>query len=168
MIRKKKRYARPKKAYEKVRISEENLLLKKYALKNKKEIWRADAKINYYRSRARHLAKTPIEEQQLLFNKLKALGIKVDSIADVLALKIENLLERRLPTIVAKKGLALTLKQARQMVVHKNILINGNVVNTPSYIVNVSEENAITSKVVLNKPANKEKKGTPVTEEPKE
>ena len=151
MIRKKKLYARPKRLYEKVRILEENKLMANYALKNKKEIWKTDAKINYYRSRAKELAKKPLEEQKVLFDRLTALGIKVNSIADILALKIENLLERRLPTIVAKKGFAKTLKQARQMVSHKNILINENVVNTPSYIVPVSEENLIT----LRKPNKK-------------
>src|SRR3989344_3122733 len=116
MIRKKKRYARPKRLYEKVRILEENKIMAIYALKNKTEIWKADAKINYYRSRAKELAKKSFEEQKVLFDRLTALGIKVSSIADVLALKIENLLERRLPTIVVKKGLAKTSKQARQMV----------------------------------------------------
>ncbi|MEK6850132.1 MAG: 30S ribosomal protein S4 [Nanoarchaeota archaeon] len=152
MIRKKKLYARPKRLYEKVRILEENKLMANYALKNKKEIWKADAKINYYRSRAKELAKKSLEEQKVLFDRLTALGIKVNSIADILALKIENLLERRLPTIIVKKGIAKTAKQARQMVSHKNILINGNVVNTPGYIVPVSEENLITLRKFNKKP----------------
>lgn len=148
MIRKKKLFVRPKKAYEKTRILEENKLIVKYGLKNKREIWKALAKINYYRSRAKALAKSPTEEQKVLFGKLSALGIKVDSISDVLALKIENLLERRLPTIIAKKGISRTPKQARQMVTHKNILINGKVVNSPSYIVPLSEEKSIALKKV--------------------
>ena len=153
MIRKKKRYLRPKKAYEKARIGEENKIMKRYALKNKREIWKVLAKINYYRSRAKALAKSPTGEQKILFSKLNARGIKVDSIADVLALKIENLLERRLPTIIVKKGLAKTTKQARQMVVHKNILIDGKVVNTPSYIMKVVEEDSISIKKKNAKPA---------------
>src|SRR3989344_7109141 len=143
MIRKKNLYVRPKKAYEKSRILEENALVQKYALKNKREIWKSLAKINYYRSRAKELAKSSMEEQKILFDKLNALGIKTNSISDVFALKIENLLERRLPTIIAKRALAKTPQQARQMVVHKNILIDGKVVNTPSYIVKVTEENSI-------------------------
>ena len=153
MIRKKKMFVRPKKAYEASRIKEENSILNKYGLKNKREIWKSLAKINYYRSRAKAIAKSPAEEQKVLFNKLSALGIKVDSISDVLALKIENLLERRLPTIVAKKELAVTPRQARQMVTHKNILIDGRVVNSPSYIVPVSEENLISVKKSAKKPA---------------
>jgi small subunit ribosomal protein S4 len=146
MIRKKKRYSRPKKAFEIARIKEENALLKKYALKNKLEVWKTIAKVSYFRHRAKALAKSPLEEQQVLFNKLKALGLKTDTIADVLALKIENLLERRLPTIVFKKGIAKTTKEARQMVVHKRILINNRVNNTPSYLVSLAEEDSIALK----------------------
>lgn len=158
MIRKKKLYTRPKKLYEKVRISEENALMEKYGLKNKREIWKTSAKIDYYRSRAKDLAKLPIEEQKVLFNKLNGLGIKVNSIADVLALQIENLLERRLPSIIAAKGLLKTPQQARQMIVHKNVMIDNKIVNTPSYIVPVNEENLISIKI-------KQKKAKPVAEQ---
>lgn len=152
MIRKKKLFVRPKKAYESLRIKEENIILKKYGLKSKREIWKSLAKINYYRSRAKALAKSSLEEQKVLFSKLTALGIKVDSISDVLALKIENILERRITTIITKKEMAKTPQQARQMVVHKNILIDGKVVNSPSYIVPISEENLISLRVKNKKP----------------
>ena len=151
MIRKKKLYVKPKKMYEKTRILEENILMQRYGLKNKREIWKILAKINYYRSRAKELARSSLEEQKVLFDKLNAVGIKVNSIADILALKIDNLLERRFTTVIVKKGLAKTTQQARQMVVHKNILIDGKVVNTPSYIVKVSEENLISVRVRVKK-----------------
>jgi small subunit ribosomal protein S4 len=156
MIRKKKRYSRPKKAFEKTRIAEENALLKRYALKNKLEVWKTIARVNYFRKRAMALAKLPIEEQQVLFSKLKALGLKTDSTADVLALKIEDLLERRLPTVVFKKGIAKTSKEARQMVVHKRILIDNKVTDSPSYLVSIEEENKISLK----------KKAKPAKQEP--
>ena len=63
MIRKRKMFARPKKAYEKTRITEENVLVEKYGLKNKREIWKTIAKIKYYRQRAKDLAKKTDEEQ---------------------------------------------------------------------------------------------------------
>lgn len=143
MIRKRKLYQRPRKAHEKVRVAEENKLMEKYGLKNKIEIWKSIAKLKYFRDRAKDLAKRPLDEQEVLFNKLKLMGLKTDTIADVLALKIEDILERRLPTIVFKKGIATTAKQARQMVSHKRIMISGNVVNIPSYLVPVSEEDKI-------------------------
>ena len=55
MIRKKKRYSRPKKAYEISRIKEENALLKRYALKNKLEVWKNIAQVDYFRRRAKYL-----------------------------------------------------------------------------------------------------------------
>ncbi len=146
MKRKKKKYLKPKKAFELTRIKEENALVKKYGLKNKREIWKTLAKMNYYRGRAKALAKLPLEEQEVLFNKLKALGLKTDTTADVLDLKVENLLERRLPTIVAKKKLTTTVKHARQLVTHKKILVDGKIVNSPSYLVPVSKEDSISIK----------------------
>ena len=106
MIRKKKRYSRPKKAYEISRIKEENALLKRYALKNKLEVWKNIAQVDYFRRRAKSLAKSSLEEQNILFNKLKALGLNTNAISDVLALKIEDLLDRKLPTVIFKKGIA--------------------------------------------------------------
>jgi small subunit ribosomal protein S4 len=152
MIKKKKSYSKPKKSFESSRIKEENALATRYGLKNKREIWKTLAKIDYYRNRAKELAKSTREEQEVLFNKLKAIGLDTNTIADILDLKVENLLERRLPTIVAKKGLATTPKQARQMVVHKKILIKGRAIDSPSYIVQVSEENLITVKQKIKKP----------------
>jgi len=152
MIRKKKRFSRPKKAFEKVRIAEENTLLKKYALKNKREVWKTKARVDYFRRRAKALAKSSPEEQNILFGKLKALSLKTDSIADVLALKIEDLFERRLPTVIFKKKLAATPKQARQMVVHKKVLIDNKIVDSPSYLVSLSEENLISLRQKKAKP----------------
>ena len=146
MIRKKNLYVKPRKMYQKERIQEENVLLKKYGLKSKKEVWKTLAKVNYYRHRARELAKRPLDEQEVLFTKLKAIGLKVNNIADVLNLKIEDLLQRRLPTIVFERKFAPTVKTARQMVVHKRVMINGKIVNTPGYLVEVSEENSINVK----------------------
>lgn len=143
MIRKKKLYSRPMKPFESSRILEENELVKKYGLKNKKEVWRALAKINYFRKRAMALARGKDEEQIIFLNKLKGIGLKVDSTADVLGLKVEDLLRRRLPSIVAEKKIANTVKHARQMVVHKKILVDKNIVSSPSYIVPVSLEGEI-------------------------
>jgi len=152
MKRKKKSYQRPKKPFEKSRIDEENVYKERYGLKNKREIWKTLAKIDYFRGRAKTLAKSTLEEQEVLINKLKALGLPTNSIVDVLGLKVEDLLKRRLPTIVADKKLATTVKGARQMVTHKRILVDGKVVNAPSYIVPVALEDTISIKVKKLKP----------------
>ncbi len=146
MIRKKKLYARPTKPFEKSRIEEENVLVKKYGLKNKREVWKALAKVNYFRKRAMALAKVSIEEQEVFFNKLRNIGLKVNSMTDALAINIEDLLKRRLPSIIVEKKLTNSIKQARQFVVHKHIIVGDKIVNSPSYIVSISEENKINMK----------------------
>ncbi|HVY01366.1 MAG TPA: 30S ribosomal protein S4 [Candidatus Nanoarchaeia archaeon] len=157
MIRKGKQFSRPKKAYEKTRIEEENVLVEKYGLKNKREIWKTLAAVNYYRTRGKELAKASSEEQEVLFNKLRALGLDIKNTTDVLALQVEDILKRRLPSMVASKKLAQTPQQARQMVVHKKVRIDGRVVNVPSYLVPVSEENKIVVEKATAKAPKQEK-----------
>lgn len=164
MKRKNKSYVKPLKSFEAGRIKDENELKKKYALKNKREIWKTQARIDYYRGRAKALANHPAKEQKVLFNKLNGLGLKVEAIADILDLKVEDLLKRRLPTIVAQKKLADTVKQARQMVTHKRIKVDGKVVSAPSYLVPVSEENKIEIKKKVRKPKPAPQEEVPATE----
>jgi small subunit ribosomal protein S4 len=55
----------------------------------------------------------------------------------------ENLiimLERRLDNVIKRIGFAGSHAQARQLVLHGHVLINGKKVNVPSYLVSVSEE----------------------------
>src|SRR3989344_3064710 len=152
MIRKKKLYLRPKKPFQLTRIKEEDALVKRYALKNKREIWKTIAKVTYFRHRAKELSKMPIEEQEVLFNKLKAIGLNTNTIADVLDLKVENLLDRRLTSVLAQKKIANTVRHARQLVTHKKVLIDGKAVSSPSYLVKVAEENKIKIKNKVRKP----------------
>ena len=62
---------------------------------------------------------------------------------DVLNLEINNLLDRRLQTIVQRKFTFKTPYQARQAIVHGHITIGDRVITVPSYIVNVKEESGI-------------------------
>ena len=49
------------------------------------------------------------------------------------------LLERRLDNVVFRMGFGRTRRETRQMVDHKNILVNGKCVNTPSYLVKAGD-----------------------------
>jgi len=133
--RKRRLFNRPKKLFDRERIDEENLLVKKYGLKNKREIWKARMAISKFRRRAKALIGKERDEQQAFFDKLGKMGMKVSDVSDVLALTEKDLFERRLQTFIFKKGLAKTIKQARQLIVHKNVLVDGNIVNIPSFIV---------------------------------
>ena len=64
-------------------------------------------------------------------------------LATTRALKNEDVLSRRLQTIVYEKGYASTIKQARQMVTHGHIFMNGHRVTVPGYIVSRVEESTI-------------------------
>jgi small subunit ribosomal protein S4 len=146
MKRKHKIYSRPKRPFDKVRIEEEKGIVEEFGLKNKREIWKAEAKIKTIREKAKRLISAKPEEQQILFNKLNKMGLKVDSISSVLSLDKKDYLKRRLQTIVVMKKLATTPKQARQLITHKKVLVNGGAVDSPSYIVPVELENKITLK----------------------
>jgi small subunit ribosomal protein S4 len=65
----------------------------------------------------------------------------------------ENLiimLERRLDNAVWRSGFASSRAQARQIVLHGHVLINGHKVNIPSYLISVGEEIALKDKMHQN------------------
>jgi small subunit ribosomal protein S4 len=49
------------------------------------------------------------------------------------------LLERRLDSVVFRMGFARTRKEARQIVGHKHVLVNGKCVNVPSYLISAGD-----------------------------
>jgi len=58
-------------------------------------------------------------------------------------LTVEDILERRLQTIVFRKGLAKTIHQARQLITHGHIAIGNQRVTVPSYLVTREEEELV-------------------------
>lgn len=170
MKRKHKIYSKPKRPFDKQRIDEEARIKKEFGLKNKKEIWKAEAKIKAVREKAKKLISAPKKEQEVLFSRLKKIGLNINSIADILSLKKEDYLKRRLQTIVVNKKIATTMKSARQLITHKKILVGGNIINSPSYIVPVELENKIIlkTKKKAKKQELKQEKENPVLEDKKE
>ncbi len=139
-------FSRPKKLYDRTRMDEENVLVNKYGLKNKREIWKAKTAVSKLRRRAKALIGKSDEEQRAFFDKLTKNGMKIVDISDALALTEENVFGRRLQTFVVKKKLASTMKGARQLIVHKNVLVDGAVVNIPSFIVTLDLEDKLSLK----------------------
>jgi small subunit ribosomal protein S4 len=144
--RKRKLFSKPRKKFDSTRIKSENVIVKKFGLKNKREIWKAKSAVSRFRRRAKDLISEDAEKQQKFFEKLNKVGLKVMVISDVLALTEEDLLERRLQTFVYKKKLANSPVQARQLIVHKRVLVDGNVVNIPSFLITRELENKISLK----------------------
>jgi small subunit ribosomal protein S4 len=148
MKRKHKTYSRPKRPFDKSRIEEEGGIKKEFGLKNKKEIWKAEAKIKIIREKAKKLISAPAQEQKEFFERLKREGLNVNSLAEVLSLDKKDYLKRRLQTVVFNKKIASTIKKARQLITHKKISVDGKIIDRPSYIVPLLLEDKIKSKEI--------------------
>ena len=149
MKKQSKKYSKPRRPFDKARIEEENVLKEKYGLKNKKEIWKADASIGKIRNLAKQLITRSEEEQTFFVERLQKKGFNVNSIAEALSLDKEDWLKRRLQTIIFTKKLTNTPKQARQFLVHKHVSIGNQIVNIPSYQVSLEEEPLVKLNLVL-------------------
>jgi len=145
-------YETPNHPYQGERIAEEADLLGRYGLKNKEELWRAQSELREMRREARRLlgdAQGDVdvagEAGSEFVARLQRLGIlgDQDDISDVLSLDVTDLLERRLQTVVYRKGLAHTPHQARQFVSHGHITVDGARVQRPSKKVEVDEGSAV-------------------------
>ncbi len=142
----KKKFKKPKRPFEKERIMEELEFLGKYGLRNKREYWKARTILANWRNIARQTRRLTrekaVEAQKELIKKLNRLGIIGAEAAfeDVLLLTVEDVLKRRLQTLVFEKGLASTVHQARQFIVHGHIQVLGKKIDAPSYIVKLKEE----------------------------
>jgi len=145
-----KKYETPRFAWRTDTLQSELKLLGQYGLRNKRELWRHETTLSRYREIARSLLGMPAEErkklERQLLDRLKRLGILPETavLDDVLDLSIEDILERRLQTIVFNKGLAKSIHQARQILTHGHIAIEGHRVPSPSYLVLRDEEAKIT------------------------
>lgn len=144
----KKKFETPNMLWDATRLKEEQLLLEEYGLRNMRELWIMKQELKKIRREARRLlskgdagkaASSP------LLAKVVRLGYAKPEtgLEDLLALKPQDVLERRLETRVVKKGLAKTMVQSRQLIVHGFIAINGRKISSPGYIVPVNEENSI-------------------------
>ena len=144
-----KQYSTPIHPWQKARIDEEKILIKEYGLSKKKEIWIQASKVRGFARQAKSLIAntTPQgeKERNQLISKLISLNILQPEadLDDVLELGTKNLMERRLQTLVFKRGLAKSIKQARQLIVHGHIMIGGSKITVPSYMVKKEEEGLI-------------------------
>jgi len=145
-----KKYDTPRFPWRTDILQEELKLLGQYGLRNKHELWRHETTLSRFRGIARSLIGRPPEERKRmedeLLTRLKKIGILNETAAldDVLDLTKEDILERRLQTIVFRKGLSKTIHQARQLITHGHVAIGNKRVTVPSYIVTTEEEKQIT------------------------
>ena len=146
-------YDTPSHPWQGERIKAEVVLVNQYGLKNKTEVWKAQSVLRNFRKQSRELqarlrsgdAQAKIEADALLnkCSKIGVLPVEGATLNDILTLSEENILSRRLQTLVFEKGMASTVGQARQMIVHGHIFMNGHRVTIPGYIVTRYEESYI-------------------------
>ncbi len=145
----KKKYSRPEHPWIKSRIEEERILRKKYGLNRKKEIWKAEYLLKKIKDQVKRFATATAEqdlkEKQLLSKRLASLGLlpETEPLNKALGLSVEDVLKRRLQTLVYEKSISKTIKQARQFIVHGHITVNGKKVTSPGYMVKPSEAASI-------------------------
>lgn len=149
MRRLRKKLKKPRSPWDSSLIEEEKKILNDYGLRRKREILKARAILRNFRRRARSLIAERNEEAEgVLLDKLANLGLlqKGQGLDDALAMTVNNILDRRLQTIVFRKGLAKTPKQARQIITHGHLSIKGRRMVYPSYMIPVDEEGKINIK----------------------
>ncbi len=148
--RMKRTWTGPKNPWRTEDLREALRLIGEYGLRNKKELYKAASIAREYRKQARGmLALTDAErvtvEKALVLRLFKRGLIKYENATSdtILSLTSKDVLERRLQTVVYRKGLAQTIHQARQMVAHGHIVLGDRVVNIPGYLVSTSDEEKI-------------------------
>ncbi len=144
-----KKYSPPVHPWEAERIKQEKDYIKEYGFKNKQEIWKVESKLKAFQDQAKKLTADTSQqgekEKKQLLQKLSSFGlIQPDADLDeVLNLQVEDLMARRLQTLVLASGLAKTIKQARQFITHHHIKIGSRLITFPNYLVRVKDEESI-------------------------
>lgn len=148
-----KSYDTPSHPWQGERIKAENETVREFGLKNKTEVWKAESMLRNFRKQSRELqarlragdAQARIEADALIAkcSRMSVLPAADGDLNAVLVLKDSDILSRRLQTVVYQKGLASTIKQARQLINHGHIFVGGHKVTVPGYIVLREEEGTV-------------------------
>ncbi|HKZ61175.1 MAG TPA: 30S ribosomal protein S4 [Nitrososphaera sp.] len=142
----KKLYRRPRMIWTTDQLNAELYIMGSYGLRNKRELWKAQTEVARIRNQARALlalsTEARAEKEKRLLNFLNRLSMTKEgaTLDDILNLKVEDLLERRLQTIVMKKSGTKSPYQARQVVSHGHVSVGNRKVNIPGYLVRTEEE----------------------------
>jgi small subunit ribosomal protein S4 len=144
--KKHKLYTTPKRPYDFTNLEAELKLVGAYGLRNKRELWRHRTELSTLRRRAREMVSMEISEREQmeteLLRRLHKLGLVPEkgNLDDILSLNVQDLMERRLQTVLFRKGMVKSFFQSRQLIAHGHIAIDGRKMKSPSYMVTRSDE----------------------------
>ena len=106
--------------------------------KSNRELKRANRKVSEYGLQLREKQKAKFI-YGVLEKPFRNYYTKAERMNGMTGENLMILLERRLDNVVFRMGFGRTRRETRQMVDHKNILVNGKCVNIPSYLVKVGD-----------------------------
>lgn len=106
--------------------------------KSNRELKRANRKVSEYGLQLREKQKAKFI-YGVLEKPFRNYYKKADRMQGQTGTNLMTILECRLDNVVFRMGLARTRKEARQIVDHKHVLVNGKQVNIPSYLVKVGD-----------------------------
>ena len=106
--------------------------------KSTRQLKRANRKVSEYglQLREKHKAKFIYGELEKPFRNYYK---KADRMPGQTGENLMIMLESRLDNVIFRMGFARTRKEARQIVDHKHVLVNGKCVNIPSYLVKAGD-----------------------------
>merc|ERR1712048_960505 len=125
-----KTFKKPRRPFEKERLDAELKIVGEYGLRNKRELWR----IQMVLSKLRIFDSNALMRRMYKYGFLDETQTKLDY---VLALTAQDVLERRLQTLVFKLGLAKSIYHARVLIKQRHIRVGKQIVNVPSFLVRV-------------------------------
>ena len=109
-----------------------------YDKKSNRELKRANKKVSEYGLQLREKQKAKFI-YGVLEKPFHNYYVKADQMKGMTGTNLMTMLESRLDNVVFRMGFARTRKEARQIVDHKFVLVNGKQVNIPSYLVKTGD-----------------------------
>jgi small subunit ribosomal protein S4 len=145
-----KQYSRPRSPWRADQLAQELYLLGTFGLRNKRELWKAQTQLSSVRKQARTLLAATeavrLREEKKLLDSLRRRGLigEAATLDDILSLTVEDMLSRRLQSMVFKKGMSLSPLHSRQLIVHGHVSVGGRIITVPGYEVGGKDESTIT------------------------
>ena len=113
--------------------------------KSRRKLTRANRKVSEYGLQLREKQKAKFI-YGMLEKPFRNLYVKAERMSGLTGPNLMILLESRLDNVVFRMGFARTRREARQIVDHKHVLVNGKCVNIPSYRISAGDKIEIKEK----------------------